>query len=71
MKPHSVDALSLVFGLLFLGIAVIWLLAWAGHPIALATLAWATAAGLVALGLVGIAYALVAGRGDRARKRSD
>ena len=61
MKKHSLDVVSLVFGLVFVVIAAGWLLR---HVISiqLPDFGWFVAAGLIAVGLIGLAGAL---RGSR------
>lgn len=62
MKPHGTDGLSLTFGLVFLGAAGLWLLA-RMVDLNAATVGWLVAGGVVVLGALGIARAIVsAGR---------
>ncbi|HEY3502246.1 MAG TPA: hypothetical protein VGN37_05570 [Actinocatenispora sp.] len=60
MKPHATDVLSLVFGLIFLGMGGWWLVA------AVATVTvpfgWLAAGSLIAIGVVGLIAAIRAGR---------
>lgn len=61
MKPHPVDLTSLIFGAVFLGIAVLWLLVRftsAGWPLT----GWVAAAALATAGGLGIILALRASR---------
>lgn len=62
---RGIDGVALAFGLIFLGIAALWL---AAHAIGLAavTVGWIMAGGLVVLGLAGIAGALT-----RTRRHAD
>jgi hypothetical protein len=57
MKRHRTDVLSLVFGLIFILVAIWWAL---GNTvrIGLGTLAWATAVALILLGGLGLLGAL-------------
>jgi hypothetical protein len=59
MKSHRTDVVSLVFGLLFLAVAGLWL---AGRYVALdaSALGWSVVVALVVLGVVGIAAAAAA-----------
>jgi hypothetical protein len=61
MRPHRTDALSLTFGLIFLGVVFWWLL---GRRLDLHSprLGWFLAGGLIVVGVVGLARAL---RSDR------
>ena len=61
MKRHSTDLLSLVFGVIFLGVAGWWL---AGQYVTVNVphLGWITAAVLIVLGVLGLAGSL---RGER------
>lgn len=61
MKPHRTDAISLVFGVLFLGIACWWLIN-RTLSVGLPTLGWIVAGGLIALGAVGLLGALRSNR---------
>jgi len=65
MKPHHTDRISLVFGLLFLGAAGLWLLAQfvVLHP---AVIAMLVAAGLVMVGVIGLLHTILS---DRHRDR--
>jgi hypothetical protein len=69
MKPHRTDVVSLVFGLVFLAAAGLWLTSRYVRLDASA-LGWAVVVVLVVLGVVGIAAAVAAaarsGRGDGA-----
>ncbi|GAB2924806.1 hypothetical protein GCM10027280_10010 [Micromonospora polyrhachis] len=61
MKPHRTDGVSLVFGLLFLGLVVWWLLAQI-FDLALPPIGWFAAGGLILLGVLGLLGALRANR---------
>jgi hypothetical protein len=58
MKLHRTDGLSLAFGLVFLAAAGLWLLA---RLVTLnaATVGWLAVGGLVMLGGLGIAHAII------------
>ncbi|MGH3661657.1 MAG: hypothetical protein ACRDT8_15670 [Micromonosporaceae bacterium] len=63
MRPHRTDTASLVFGLLFLGIAGWWLLAQiTDFSLSLEVMAWLGAGVLVTVGGLGIAAAIRSGR---------
>lgn len=63
MRPHHTDSGSLIFGLLFLGVAGWWLLAQvADFAIGLDALGWLVAAALVVVGVLGVLGALRTGR---------
>jgi hypothetical protein len=65
MKRHATDALSLVFGLIFLAIAGWWLIGRYVN-IDIPNLGWIAAVALIVLGLLGVAASLRRGdRGDR------
>ncbi len=57
MKGHRTDAVSLVFGLIFLAIVGWWLLG-STFSIGLAGVAWTVAIGLIVLGAFGLLGAL-------------
>lgn len=62
MRGHRTDAVSLIFGLGFLFIALWWLLRrWVS--VGLPTLGWIVAAALITLGAVGLVGALRGNRG--------
>jgi hypothetical protein len=70
MKPvtrHGTDVVSLVFGLLFLVTAVLWLFG-AAVTVPLPGLGWLVALALIVFGVLGLLGAL---RGDRARRSPD
>jgi hypothetical protein len=69
MKPHRTDAVSLIFGTIFL-IVVLWWLLGRTVSIGLPTLGWATAVVLIVLGGLGLVGALRGGR-EPARKDTD
>ncbi len=60
MKRHGTDGVSLTFGLIFLLLAGWWVLGRA-VDIALPTLGWAVALGLIAVGALGLVAALRGG----------
>jgi hypothetical protein len=63
LKPHRTDALSLTFGVIFLGAVVIWIL----NKVAssqLPGMGWVVAGGLIVAGVIGLTSAL---RSDRAK----
>ncbi|MEO3775902.1 hypothetical protein ABGB16_03410 [Micromonospora sp. B11E3] len=64
MKAHRTDLVSLVFALLFLGLAAWWLSAQL-LGLALPPVGWFLAGGLILIGMLGLVGALRAGRGDR------
>jgi hypothetical protein len=68
VKPHRTDGLSLTFGLIFLAAAGLWLIA---RMVTLhaATVGWLVVGGLVVLGGLGLAHAIIAG--DRRRHTDD
>lgn len=70
MRPHATDPLSLTFGLIFLGIAVLWLVT-RFATVTASALAWTLAGGLVVLGGLGIAYALNPARRRDPQRGSD
>ncbi|WP_442933515.1 hypothetical protein [Micromonospora sp. CPCC 206060] len=61
MKAHRTDGVSLFFGLLFLTLAVWWLLAQL-LDLALPAIGWFLAGGLILVGLFGLLGALRSGR---------
>lgn len=63
----GIDRVSLVFGLIFLGLAALWLVSRVIDLDAV-TVGWIVAGGLVALGLAGIVGALT---GSRRRHADD
>jgi hypothetical protein len=65
MKPHRLDGVSLTFGLIFLGIVVVWLFnqAVSVHLNA----GWIVAVGLILFGGLGLLGALRSDRPERAR----
>jgi hypothetical protein len=70
MKPHRTDALSLTFGLLFLGVLVWWVLG-RRMDVHLPRLGWIVAGSLIALGIVGLARALRSDRRSGQQNESD
>lgn len=60
MKPHRTDAVSLVFGIIFVAMAGWWGLSRITH-IGLPALGWSVAIGLIVLGLVGLLAGLRGG----------
>jgi hypothetical protein len=65
MKRHGTDVVSLTFGLIFLLLAGWWVLGRA-VDIALPTLGWVVALGLVAVGALGLVAALRGGAREAA-----
>ncbi|GIG57461.1 hypothetical protein Lfu02_18330 [Longispora fulva] len=61
MKPHRLDSVSLVFGVLFLALTGWWVLGQVAH-VSGSTLAWTGAAGLVGIGVLGIATSIIGNR---------
>ncbi|WP_412541564.1 hypothetical protein R8Z50_03095 [Longispora sp. K20-0274] len=61
MKPHRLDSVSLVFGLLFLSLTGWWVLGQVVH-VSGSTLAWTGAAALVGIGILGIAASIIGNR---------
>jgi hypothetical protein len=61
MKRHRTDAVSLVFGLAFLFIALWWLIG-RSVSVGLPMLGWILAAALISLGALGLVGALRANR---------
>ncbi|MQA25630.1 MAG: hypothetical protein GEU94_09170 [Micromonosporaceae bacterium] len=63
MKAHGTDAASLVFGVLFLGIAGWWLLAdFTGWELSVSVIAWLAAGLLIVVGVLGITTAIRSSR---------
>lgn len=69
MKPHRTDVLSLIFGVIFLGMALWWALGWTFNwtmggtlDVTLPRLGWFLAGGLILLGIIGLMRSLRAGR---------
>jgi hypothetical protein len=72
MKAHRTDVSSLVFGVLFLGVAGWWLMAqFVDLSIGFGTLGWLVAALLVLVGAVGIVAAIRSNRGSGDEPPSD
>jgi hypothetical protein len=63
MKPHRTDSVSLTFGLIFLGIVIVWLFNIV-IDVRLPRPGWIAAGGLILFGLLGLLGAL---RSDRKR----
>ncbi|MDG6105375.1 hypothetical protein Daura_47685 [Dactylosporangium aurantiacum] len=63
MKPHRTDGLSLTFGLIFLGIVVVWLFNQAVNVHLNA--GWIVAIGLIVFGLLGLLGALRSDKSDK------
>jgi hypothetical protein len=65
MKPHRTDGISLTFGLIFIGAALLWLV---GQVVSLnaAIVGWFVVSGLFVLGAFGIAHVIT-----RATSRRD
>ena len=66
MKRHNTDAVSLIFGVIFLLLAGWWVLGRAVN-VALPTLGWAVALGLIVVGALGLVAALRGGPRDPAQ----
>ena len=64
MKPHRTDPVSLVFGVVFLAAAGLWLTARLVR-LDVVTVGWFVAGSLVLLGGLGLGHALTAGRRSR------
>lgn len=62
MRRHELDAVSLVFGLLFLGVAALW--GFSGDTL-LRGPGWRLPLLLIGVGVGGLAVSLLAGRGRR------
>ena len=65
MKPHRTDGVSLTFGLIFLGIVIVWLFNQAIDVNLNA--GWIVAGGLILFGLLGLLGAL---RSDRSASKA-
>lgn len=63
MKPHRTDGLSLTFGLIFLGIVIVWLFNQAVEVNLNA--GWIVAVGLIVFGLLGLLGALRSDKSDK------
>jgi hypothetical protein len=63
MKPHRTDGLSLTFGLIFLGIVIVWLFNQAVEVDLNA--GWIVAVGLIIFGLLGLLGALRSDKHDK------
>ncbi|GAA3759583.1 hypothetical protein GCM10022379_29420 [Micromonospora maritima] len=70
MKAHRTDVVSFAFGLVFLGLALWWLLARI-LGLAVPPVGWFLAGGLVLIGLLGLVGALRSGRGPDRSDQSD
>ncbi|ATO16475.1 hypothetical protein CO540_23695 [Micromonospora sp. WMMA2032] len=70
MKAHRTDVVSFAFGLVFLGLALWWLLARI-LGLAVPPVGWFLAGGLVLIGLLGLVGALRSGRGPDRADQSD
>jgi len=68
MKPHRTDGLSLTFGLIFLGIVIVWLFNQAVEVDLNA--GWIVAVGLIIFGLLGLLGALRSDKTDKYDKPS-
>lgn len=64
MKAHRTDGVSLVFALIFLGVAAWWLFAQLMH-LTLPAVGWLLAGALIAVGALGLVGALRANRSGR------
>lgn len=67
MKRHRTDAVSLIFALVFLGIAAWWLVA-RNFDLTLAAVGWFVAAALILFGVLGLAGALRGSRSSAAEE---
>jgi len=67
MKPHRTDSLSLTFGLIFLGIVIIWLFN-VVIDLRVREPGWIAAGALIMFGLIGLLGAL---RSDRKKANKD
>jgi hypothetical protein len=66
MKRHRIDVVSLIFGLVFLVLALSWMFGWSFTVhMALPRAGWILAAGLIVLGVLGLLRSLRSGRNDR------
>ncbi|BCJ64481.1 hypothetical protein [Polymorphospora rubra] len=70
MKAHRTDGVSLTFALIFLGLAGWWLVAQIFH-LALPTVGWFLASGLILLGVFGLIGALRSSRATPAGGEPD
>lgn len=68
LRPHGTDGISLTFGLIFVGAAVLWLIARLASLNA-AVVGWMTVSGLFVMGAVGLVHALT--RAVQRRERDD
>jgi len=65
MKPHRLDGVSLTFGLIFLGIVVVWLF---NQAVSIHLNAgWIVAVGLILFGGLGLLGALRSGKPERSK----
>ena len=68
MKPHRLDGVSLTFGLIFLGIVVVWLF---NQAVSVDLNAgWIVAVGLILFGLLGLLGALRSDKGDQGKVKA-
>jgi hypothetical protein len=65
MKPHRTDGVSLTFGLIFLGIVVVWLFN-VVVDLHIRQPGWIAAGALILFGLIGLLGALRSDRGSKA-----
>jgi hypothetical protein len=70
MRPHRTDALSLTFGLIFLGVVFWWVLG-RRLELPLPRVGWFVAGALIVLGVVGLARALRSDRRPSQQNESD
>ncbi|GGM17499.1 hypothetical protein ACFFX1_40535 [Dactylosporangium sucinum] len=69
MKPHRTDGVSLTFGLIFLGIVIVWLF---NQAVSVNLNAgWIVAVGLILFGLLGLLGALRSDRPEKDKAKGD
>ncbi|HLU45053.1 MAG TPA: hypothetical protein VKZ67_08565 [Natronosporangium sp.] len=68
MKSHSLDLLSLAFGLIFIAAAVLWLVTEVGS-LPRASLLWIIPGGVMLIAIAGVGHALRSIRSHRDRDR--
>jgi hypothetical protein len=70
MKPHRTDSVSLTFGLIFLGIVIVWLFNVVIN-FQIKEPGWIVAGALILFGLIGLMGALRSDRRNAGRAESD